>query len=161
MIRIAGVVRESIVDGDGIRFTLFTQGCYHNCKGCHNPETHDVNGGYLVSVEKVLAEIDKNPLLSGITFSGGDPILQADKLIPLAKGVVERGLNCYIYSGYTLEELLCMGDDVLELLSLCDTLIDGKFVEAEKDLTLQYRGSRNQRVIALADVMSKVGRASK
>ncbi len=158
MIRIAGVVRESIVDGNGLRFTLFTQGCPHACKGCHNPETHDFNGGSLVLAEKIIEEIKKNPLLSGITFSGGEPILQAAELLPVARAVVEMGLDCVIYSGYTFEQLMEMQDsDVNELLSLCSSLIDGKYVEEERDLLLKFRGSRNQRIIDLKEALVRKG----
>ncbi len=154
MIRIAGVVRESIVDGIGLRFTLFTQGCPHGCKGCHNPQTHDFNGGYLVEWEKIYNEIEKNPLLAGITFSGGEPILQAKELIPLAEAVVNLGKNCTIYSGYTYEELLAMEDeDINRLLSLCTVLIDGKYIEEQRDLLLEFRGSTNQRIIDLTKVL--------
>ena len=150
MIRIAGVIRESIVDGKGLRFTLFTQGCPHRCKGCHNPETHDINGGYDISAEKIIAEFNKNPLLAGITFSGGEPMLQAKELIPVAKAVTEKGKNCWIYSGWTFEELLSKNDESInKLLSLCEVLVDGKFIEEEKDLNLLFRGSKNQRLIDL------------
>lgn len=148
MLRIAGVIRESIVDGNGLRFVVFTQGCKHNCKGCHNPQTHDLNGGYLIEQEKILAEFFKNPLLKGITLSGGEPFLQAKELIPIAKAVKESGKDVVIYTGYTLEELKKLDDRAInELLSYCDTLIDGRFVLAERDLTLTFRGSRNQRII--------------
>ena len=150
MIRIAGVIRESIVDGKGLRFTLFTQGCPHGCKGCHNPETHDINGGYDISAEKVIAEFNKNPLLAGITFSGGEPFLQADKLIPIAEAVTAKGKNCWVYSGWTFEELMEKNDEnINKLLSLCDVLVDGKYIENERDLTLLFRGSCNQRLIDL------------
>lgn len=147
MLRIAGVIRESIVDGEGLRFVVFTQGCPHHCEGCHNPQTHDVNGGYLIEQEKILTEFFKNPLLKGITLSGGEPFIQAKELIPIAKAVKEGGKDVVIYTGYTLEQLETMGGEVKELLHYCDTLIDGRFVLSERDLTLTFRGSRNQRVI--------------
>lgn len=147
MIRIAGIIRESIVDGAGLRFVVFTQGCTHNCKGCHNPQTHDLNGGYDVSVERILEEFYKNPLLKGITISGGEPLLQAKALIPLVKEI-KKSKDVVIYTGYTIEKLQNMSDPVIdELLSYCDILIDGRFILAEKDLTLTFRGSRNQRII--------------
>ncbi|MEG0899361.1 MAG: anaerobic ribonucleoside-triphosphate reductase activating protein [Oscillospiraceae bacterium] len=150
MVRIAGAIRESIVDGSGLRFTLFTQGCVHNCKGCHNKQTHDLNGGYLSTQEKIINEFNKNPLLAGITFSGGEPILQAEELIPIAKAVCDTGRNCWIYSGYTFDELIKMENSaVKELLSYCDFLVDGKYVEELRDLTLTFRGSKNQRIINL------------
>lgn len=155
MLRIAGVIRESIVDGEGLRFVVFTQGCPHHCEGCHNPQTHDVNGGYLIEQEKILTEFFKNPLLKGITLSGGEPFIQAKELIPIAKAVKDGGKDVVMYTGYTLEQLETMGGEVNELLSYCDTLIDGRFVLAERDLTLTFRGSRNQRVIDMNEYRRK------
>ena len=147
MLKIAGIIRESIVDGVGLRFVVFTQGCPHRCEGCHNPQTHDLNGGYDVSVERILEEFYKNPLLKGITISGGEPFLQAKALIPLLKEI-KKSKDVVIYTGYTIEKLQSMSDTVIdELLSYCDILIDGRFILAEKDLTLTFRGSRNQRII--------------
>jgi len=149
-IRLAGIVRESIVDGPGIRFTVFCQGCPHACEGCHNPETHDFAGGKDISIERLLEEIDKDKLLAGVTFSGGEPFCQAEAFARLGREVKERGLNITVFSGYTLEELQEMGvqrADIRELLELTDILIDGPFVKDLRDLTLQFRGSSNQRVI--------------
>jgi len=151
-IRMAGIVRESIVDGPGIRFTIFCQGCPHKCEGCHNPETHDFNGGNEVTIDRILQEIDKNPLLAGVTFSGGEPLCQPEAFSLLAQKVRERGLNVTVFSGFTYEEILKMSEEneaVDSLMNNTDILIDGQFVVAEKDLTLQFRGSRNQRVIDL------------
>lgn len=152
MIRICGVVRESIVDGPGLRFVLFTQGCPHHCPGCHNPESHSMDGGYDVTAEKVLEEFRKNPLLKGITLSGGDPIVQAGELVEVCRGVHALGKDVMTYTGYTYEELLEMqktDDGIRQLLEETDTLVDGRFVLAQRDLTLIYKGSRNQRVIDL------------
>lgn len=149
-IRLAGIVRESIVDGPGIRFTVFCQGCPHACEGCHNPETHDFAGGKDISIERLLEEIDKDKLLAGVTFSGGEPFCQAEAFACLGRGVKERGLNITVFSGYTLEELQDIAvqrADVRELLELTDILIDGPFINELRDLTLQFRGSSNQRVI--------------
>ncbi len=149
-LRLAGIVRESIVDGPGIRFTVFCQGCPHACEGCHNPETHDFAGGKDVSIERLLEEIDKNKLLAGVTFSGGEPFCQPEGFVELGKRVKERGLNITVFSGYTLDELKTMSVQsaaVAELLELTDILIDGPFQKDLKDLTLQFRGSSNQRVI--------------
>lgn len=148
MLRIAGVIRESIVDGPGLRFVVFTQGCTHNCEGCHNPATHALDGGYLIEQSRIIAAFMKNPLLQGITFSGGEPFLQARQLIPIAEAIKANGQDVVIYTGYTLEELKAMYEpDVNILLSLCDILIDGRFILAERDLTLTFKGSRNQRII--------------
>lgn len=149
-LRISGIEPESIVDGPGIRYTIFVQGCPHHCEGCHNPQTHDFDGGRVVALDNILEEIKKNPLLSGVTFSGGEPFCQAEVLTELGKKIKDTGLNLVCYSGYTFEELLKLAKTkpaVLELLKLTDILIDGKFVLAEKSLMLKFRGSRNQRII--------------
>lgn len=149
-LRLAGIVRESIVDGPGIRFVVFCQGCPHHCPGCHNAVTHDFDGGTDTSVDKILAAIDENPLLQGVTFSGGEPACQAAGFRALAEGLKERNLNMYMYSGYTLEQLTEMAHvdaDLARLLSLIDVLIDGPYEESHRDLTLEFRGSSNQRLI--------------
>lgn len=147
-LRIAGTVQDSIVDGPGIRYVIFTQGCPHHCPGCHNPQTHDFSGGREADVEEILSQIFGNPLASGVTFSGGEPFAQADALVPIAEAVKSRGKNLMIYTGYLFEALQKMSDSgVQRLLELSDILVDGPFILAERDLTLQYRGSANQRVI--------------
>ncbi|MDD3192794.1 MAG: anaerobic ribonucleoside-triphosphate reductase activating protein [Oscillospiraceae bacterium] len=149
-IRLAGIVRESIVDGPGIRFTIFVQGCPHHCEGCHNPETHDFSGGYNCEPEKILAEIKKNPLLDGVTLSGGEPLCQAAALLPLAQEIKRLGLNLFIYTGSIFESLLKEADpDTMALLREGDYLVDGPFVLAQRDLTLLFRGSQNQRILDL------------
>jgi anaerobic ribonucleoside-triphosphate reductase activating protein len=149
-IRLAGIVRESIVDGPGFRFTVFVQGCPHHCPGCHNPQTHDPAGGEDCDVETIMDEFVKDPLLQGLTLSGGEPMEQAEALLPLARAVRALGKNVVVFSGYTFEELLEKGKRdpaVLDLLRECFLLVDGRFVLAERDLTLLFRGSRNQRLI--------------
>ncbi|MCI9405362.1 MAG: anaerobic ribonucleoside-triphosphate reductase activating protein [Oscillospiraceae bacterium] len=149
-IRLAGVVRESIVDGPGIRFVVFVQGCPHHCEGCHNPQSHDFSGGYDCEPEKILAEIRKNPLLDGVTFSGGEPLCQAAALLPLAKEIKKMGLNLFIYTGGVFETLLAQNDpDILALLREGDFLVDGPYIQAQRDLTLRFRGSQNQRILDL------------
>lgn len=147
---VAGLVPESIVDGLGLRFTVFVQGCPHHCEGCHNPQTHPFEGGKALSAGEVFAHIEKNPLISGVTLSGGEPFCQAEALLELARLIKGKGLHLCAYSGYTLDELLKMGESqppVRELLELCDVLIDGKFVLAERTLEKRFAGSRNQRVL--------------
>ncbi len=149
-LRLAGVVRESIVDGPGLRFVIFCQGCPHGCEGCHNPATHDFLGGYMCPISKIMDAIDANPLLAGVTFSGGEPMCQPDAFLTIAKECKKRELNIMCYTGFTYEELLEMEKSqpsIGELLDLLDYLVDGKFILAERDLSLTFRGSRNQRYI--------------
>ncbi len=152
-LRIAGVIKESVVDGTGLRFTLFTQGCPHHCPGCHNPETHSPTGGTQTNISRILEEIDKNPLLQGVTFSGGEPFVQAAALLHLAQEIKARGLDLWCYSGYTWEELLQMAakdEAVSHLLELVDVLVDGLYLQEQRDYSLAFRGSRNQRILDVA-----------
>lgn len=149
-IRIAGTVEDSIVDGPGMRYVVFTQGCPHRCEGCHNPETHDFEGGKVTDTDKLYEECISNPLTSGVTFSGGEPFCQAEALYRLGVRLKERNYNLMIYSGWTFEELCEKGREeeyTAKLLGICDILVDGRFVLAERSLLLQYRGSKNQRVL--------------
>lgn len=155
MIRLYGTVNDSIVDGPGLRYVVFTQGCPHHCKGCHNPNSHDLLGGYLVDTKDLLLEIDKNSLLDGITISGGEPFIQAKNLISFIKEIKKRHLHIMIYSGYTFEEIMSLGKDERELLSLCDTLVDGRFIQSQRSLSLRYKGSLNQRIINVSLSLQK------
>ncbi len=149
-IRLAGTVNDSIVDGPGIRYTIFVQGCPHNCEGCHNPQTHDFNGGHIIDTDELLEQIKKNPLLKGVTFSGGEPFCQAAALADLGAKIHALGLNILTYTGYTLEKLYegrKEHPEWLLLLEQTDYLIDGPFVLAQKSLMLLFRGSKNQRII--------------
>ena len=145
-LRIAGLVDESIVDGPGFRYAVFTQGCMHNCPGCHNPHTHDPNGGREIVIDEIVDNIKKNPLLDGITLTGGDPFLQAGPCALLAQKVKQLGLTVVTYTGYTLEDLL-KRPDFMPLLKQTDILIDGPFQIEKRSLDLLYKGSLNQRII--------------
>lgn len=149
-IQVAGIVNESIVDGPGIRLVVFAQGCPHRCPGCHNPETHDFKGGYSVNISHIVEQVQKNPLLDGITFSGGEPFSQAKPLALLGKELKDRGLNIMTYTGYTYEEILEGSNDSNRwevLLDISDILVDGRFDVSQKDILLPFRGSKNQRII--------------
>lgn len=148
-LRIAGTVNDSIVDGPGIRFSIFVQGCPHNCEGCHNPQTHDFNGGAIFTTEELLDKVKGNPLLDGVTFSGGEPFCQAEALAKLGKDIKALGLNIITYTGYTFEQLYENRNKNHwgELLEVTDYLIDGPFILAQKDWEIKFRGSSNQRYI--------------
>ncbi len=147
-LRVAGRVGESIVDGPGIRYALFTQGCPRACPGCHNPQTQPLEGGVETTVETILAEIDANPLLDGVTFSGGEPFLQAAALAELAREIKKRDLNLAAYTGYLWEELIAANDSAWNaLLAELDVVVDGPFVQALRSWTLKFAGSTNQRFI--------------
>ena len=147
---IANTVHDSIVDGPGLRFTVFVQGCPHHCPGCHNPETWPTEGGHEVSVETLTAELLKNPLCGGLTLSGGEPFTQAAECAALARAAKAAGKSVWVYSGYTYETLTHAGrTDWMALLDACDVLVDGPFMESEKSYGALYRGSTNQRLIDL------------
>lgn len=146
-IRIAGFEEESIVDGEGVRFVIFTQGCPHHCPGCHNPETHDFDGGKEYDTSEIVEMFKKNPLISGITISGGEPFAQWEACLELATEAHKLGLNVWCYTGYTFEELLVSCNISRGLLREVDFLVDGKFVLSRKSLELKFRGSSNQRII--------------
>ncbi len=147
-IRIAGTVADSIVDGPGLRYALFTQGCPHHCPGCHNPQTHDPNGGYEVDVDDILKEIASDPLLDGVTFSGGDPLIQPEPLAIIANEVHKLGLSVIVYTGYSWERIQSeCRDDWNRLLTNVDVLVDGPFVQSLHDWKLKFRGSSNQRFV--------------
>lgn len=149
-IRIAGYVNDSVVDGPGIRFTIFTQGCPYACPGCHNPHTWDPKGGEEVLISSLIALWRKNPLLDGITLSGGEPLAQKESLLPLINAAKADGLNIVMYTGSTYEKLLSLNDPVTnEILAKVDYLVDGPFLLRELNLNLLYRGSNNQRIINL------------
>ena len=122
------------------------QGCLHNCFGCHNPETHALDGGKIVDTEFLINEMKKNPLLTGITLSGGEPLLQIAPALELAKSAKNLGLNVWCYTGYTFEKIPASAE---ELIKNIDVLIDGPYIESLRDLDLQFRGSKNQRIIDL------------
>ena len=145
-IRIAGLVPESFVDGDGIRFAVFMQGCLRNCDGCQNPDTHALDGGKIFDTADIIAKFRTNKLLNGITLTGGEPLLQIDAANELATAAKNFGLNVWLYTGFTFEELWSDTYST-RLLANVDVVVDGAFVESLRDLDLQFRGSSNQRII--------------
>jgi anaerobic ribonucleoside-triphosphate reductase activating protein len=154
-IRLASpLTRDSIVDGEGLRTVLWTQGCLLRCPGCHNPATHDPRGGFETSVELLQIELRQIRLQRGLTLSGGEPFLQVAPCAALAAFVKKNlGWNIWCYTGFTLEQLLA-DEKYLPLLREVDVLVDGPFLLAQRDPLLRFRGSRNQRIIRLAEVFA-------
>lgn len=149
-IRLAGIEPASITDGPGFRYTVFVQGCPHKCPGCHNPQTHDFSGGMEADTEMLLEDFAADPLLAGMTFSGGEPFCQPAPLAQLAQKVHALGKTVVCYSGWTYEQLLAMKDPAVQaLLAACDVLVDGPFLLEQRNLDLRFRGSENQRCIDL------------
>lgn len=151
-IRLASpITYDSIVDGPGLRAVIWTQGCNHNCKGCHNPQTHDTCGGHIVDSLKIISEINKLRLHRGITLSGGEPFMQSEALLDVAKECKNLNLDVWAYTGYTFEDLTDKKNpnyfNNINLLRNIDVLVDGRFIETKKDITLRFRGSSNQRII--------------
>lgn len=155
-IQLAGIEEESIVDGPGLRLVIFTQGCPHHCRGCHNPKTHPLEGGTPTKLSEIIAKYRQNPLLDGMTFSGGEPFLHARLLALLGKNIRNLGGTIVTYTGYTYEELKHgieyeKKSDWQLLLDETDILIDGPYIEAQRDLSLLFRGSVNQRILDRAE----------
>ena len=158
MLNLSGIVSDSIVDGPGIRTTIFSQGCPHHCKGCHNPETWAFGCGTDVPVAAIVGIVKSNPLCRGVTFSGGEPFAQAAAFAKLAHLLKAEGYEVASYSGYTFEELLEGTEAQQQLLSNIDILIDGPFLISEKSLEIAFRGSRNQRILDVKKSLAE-GRA--
>lgn len=148
-VRLAGIVYESLVNGPGLRRVFFAQGCRHNCKGCFNPSTHCFKGGQLKNIDILVDDIKGNPLVKGVTFSGGDPFEQAEAFAYMACKIKKLHLNIWCYTGYTFEYIFNnkINRPWQELLQNIDVLVDGKFQEDKKDERLRFRGSTNQRII--------------
>lgn len=154
-IRIAGMVEDSVVDGDGVRFTIFTQGCPHRCEGCHNPQTHSYDKGSNVPIDELKKDILANiPIIKGITLSGGEPFVQPKPCLELVKFAHDNSLDVWAYTGFKFEEIAQSGDlDRTELLYNVDYLVDGRYVKDFRDLSLRFRGSSNQRIINIKETL--------
>ena len=151
MLNIAGLVDDSIVDGPGFRLTVFCQGCHHHCEGCHNPDTWEFGGGNEMEEEQIVQIAKANPLVKGVTFSGGEPFDQAAGFAKLAKLLKKEGYEVASYSGYTFEQLMSGTKEQKELMKNIDVLIDGPFIFGLRNLSLIYRGSSNQRILDAAE----------
>ncbi len=162
-IRIAGLVDDSIVDGPGVRYAVFVQGCPHHCEGCHNPQTWDPAGGSIMTVGEIYEKIIADNMLDGVTFTGGEPFCQCKPLVCLADMLRKHdpNINIMSYTGFEYEYLISHADaenGYMELLERLDALVDGPFVLDKRSLELNFRGSSNQRFIDVSASL-KAGRA--
>lgn len=150
-LRLYGTAPESIVDGPGLRFSVFVQGCTHHCPGCHNPESQPLDGGYQYDVADLVRDIKKNKLIHGVTLTGGEPFEQTEEVLELARSLKDEGYDLWIYSGYLFEDLMAgrPHEKAPELLRICDVLVDGPFIQSLNSYELKWKGSSNQRVIDL------------
>lgn len=153
-LRILGTYKETVVDGEGLRYSIYFAGCTHACKGCHNKESWCPDNGTLITEEyldKIINEINSNSLLDGITLSGGDPLYNPEEMLEVVKYLKEKTkINIWLYTGYTIEELR-KDNKRMAVLEYIDTLVDGKFVQELYDPLLKFRGSSNQRIIRKKD----------
>ena len=156
--RLANIISESFVDGDGVRFSIFMQGCPHNCKGCHNPTTHNFNGGSIIDTEQIIKKFKSNPIISGITLTGGEPLCQIEAATEFAVAAQNSNLSVWCYTGYTYDYLVNENfngnifftrEQIANFFNYIDVLVDGPFIESQRDLTMQFCGSKNQRLIDL------------
>lgn len=153
-ININDVVNDSIVDGVGLRYTIFVQGCHRHCDGCHNPQTHDPDDRHLVEVESLIEQAKKNPLIDGITISGGEPMEQAPAVFELAKRAKQEGLTVWLYTGYHFSKLLDF-DIVRRNLKYIDVVVDGPFIKELQSYEARFRGSTNQCIIDVQRSLEK------
>lgn len=148
-VQLSGIIENTLSNGPGMRKVLFAQGCEHNCKGCFNPETHSLTGGEEISVDFLIEKLLADYMIDGVTFSGGDPILQAEAFATIAKAV-NKELSVWCYTGYTIEQLMMLSETniaIKDLLDNIDVLVDGRFIEELQSNDCNFRGSSNQRLI--------------
>ena len=160
VLRLSGLTSESLVDGPGLRYVIFTQGCPHRCPNCHNPTSWDMDTGKEFTVKEIIRMLKKQKKIQGVTFSGGEPFLQAAELSQIALAAHQLGLDVVTYSGFTYEELIEQGKNdinIIALLSASDLLIDGKYIDAKRNTSLPFRGSSNQRIIKIQETQ-KIGK---
>lgn len=143
-LRVLDIIPGTSVDGPGLRTTIYFAGCGHHCEGCHNPQSWDPDGGRLMSAEEILDIIEDNGF--NVTFSGGDPLFQVERLIPLAREIRRHGYNIWLYTGYTFEQVAA-SESLHPILDTVDVVVDGPFMLPLRDIHLRFRGSSNQRIL--------------
>lgn len=148
MLRVIDIIDGTIVDGPGLRTSFYLAGCRHACPGCHNPQSWDFNAGRDMSIEEIVQHVRYNDF--NVTFSGGDPMYQAPQLIEACRAIRALGKTVWVYTGFTLEEIQA-SEEMRPVLDVIDVLVDGPFIQSQRDTTLRFRGSSNQRIIYLKE----------
>ena len=138
------IMPGTTVDGPGLRTSIYVAGCKHHCNGCHNPQSWDFAGGVPMTIDEIMARVKEEDF--NVTLSGGDPLWQVEKILPLAKAVKEAGYTLWCYTGFTWEEIIA-SERLSAVLPWVDVIVEGQFVEELRDVTLRFRGSSNQRII--------------
>lgn len=144
VIRVVDIVEGTSVDGPGLRTSIYLAGCDHHCPGCHNPSTWAHDAGHDMTIAELMDVIEYNDF--NVTLTGGDPIYQAKGILPLVKAIHDKGKTIWLYTGFTYEQLREMPDAVA-LFPYLEAIVDGPFIEQQRDTSLLFRGSANQRII--------------
>lgn len=153
MLRVLNIAEGTSVDGPGLRTSIYFAGCNHHCEGCHNPQSWDRNGGKEWSVDELMHVINYNDF--PVTFTGGDPLLQIDELIVLARRIKEElGKNIWCYTGYLWEDVI-QNPKFMKLLPYIDVMVEGPFIFAQRDITLLFKGSANQRLVNVQESLKQ------
>lgn len=167
--RYAGIKENDTTNGEGICLSVFTQGCPHRCKGCFNPETWDFEGGIEEDVKfltfKIMNLIQRNGIQRNLSILGGEPLCLENRMQVnfIVKHIKEKfpDIKIFLWTGYTIEELVKKNDLYInEILKTVDVIIDGPFIEEERDITLKLRGSKNQRILTkekICDIINHKG----
>lgn len=150
-LRVVDIVDGTTVDGPGFRTSIYFAGCEHHCPGCQNPMTWDHMAGRVMTVAEILRKIDENDF--DVTFSGGDPLYQVEPLVSLAKEIRRRGKTIWCFTGFVFEEILA-NSRLSKILPYVEVMVDGPFIESQRDIELLFRGSTNQRLINVADTVA-------
>ncbi len=149
-LQVLKIIPGTTVDGIGLRTSIYLAGCRHCCKGCHNPQSWDFNAGEPMNVEEIMERVIEEDF--NVTLTGGDPLWQVDKVLPLVKAIKEKGYNIWCYTGFTWEEIID-SPQLSQILKWVDVIVEGRFVEELRDISLRFRGSSNQRIIKVKETL--------
>lgn len=151
-IRVIDIIPGTTVDGVGLRTSIYVAGCRHGCKGCHNPQSWDFGAGVPMNVDEIMERVIEEDF--NVTLTGGDPLWQVEKILPLAQAIKAKGYTLWCYTGFTWEEIIA-SPHLSQILPWVDVIVEGRFVEELRDISLRFRGSSNQRIIKVKETLEK------